>query len=186
MKVLQILVSTNMDKVGRLQKANKLSSPLLSYKEIIQKRLLAWFIILLFAVSNWSKYRSWKISYLHYTFKYFSISFTRFKIYIWVKFKSKSLVKFPQRTITKCKMKNFSYLPEASSTSANTIQNPEICFKKILKLQLFNVCFNIQSTHQFIFPYLSGRLKSSHIFFNISPRALKFCMKPPTPLYGKW
>ena len=39
MKVLQILVSTNMDKVGRLQKANKLSSPLLSYKEIIQKSI---------------------------------------------------------------------------------------------------------------------------------------------------
>ena len=39
--------------------------------------------------------------------------------------------------------------------------------------------------HQIIFPYLSDRLKRSHTFFIISPRVLKFCMKPPICILDK-
>ena len=40
-------------------------------------------------------------------------------------------------------------------------------------------------THRIIFPYLSDRLKRLRTFFIISPRVLKFCMKPPTPILDK-
>ena len=40
-------------------------------------------------------------------------------------------------------------------------------------------------SHWIIFPYLSGRLKRSRTFFIISPRVLKFCMKPPTHILNK-
>ena len=41
------------------------------------------------------------------------------------------------------------------------------------------------SSHRIIFPYLSDRLKRLRTFFIISPRVLKFCMKPPTPILDK-
>ena len=168
MKVLQILVSTNMDKVGRLQKANKLSSPLLSYKEIIQKRLLA----------------SWKISYLQYTFKYFSISFTRFKIYIWVKFKPKSLVKFPKRTITK--WKNFHICQKLHPL-------PPIQYK-ILKSALkryWNYSYStfvlIYNQHTNLFSHICPVDWKARIFSLILVlEPWNFAWNPPPPLCGKW
>ena len=40
-------------------------------------------------------------------------------------------------------------------------------------------------THRIIFPYSSDRMKRSRTFFILSPRVLKFCMKPPTHILIK-
>ena len=59
------------------------------------------------------------------------------------------------------------------------------CKLYIVKTVQWLLVLAFNSVHRIIFPYLSDRLKRSRTFFILSPRVLKFCMKPLTHILSK-